>query len=239
LTRSGRDTRFTALAAVALMIGCEATQTSVGVYKPVVSTGLYLEAEDGELSGGFTVGQDPEASNGRYLAPPAGVLSLDQPGAARARYSFNTTLPGEYLIWGRIHSPDAIHNTFWIQVDGAAWYHWRLTTGEIWYWAPFHDNFNYSKPLWFNLAAGAHELLVANSVEGDRLDRFYITADGDTPPGNNTPCHPPHSVQLDGGCAPSCGSQGGNTCGATACMGQRIIPAYDCDICCIVVPGDN
>jgi hypothetical protein len=233
-----RGTRFTALAAALSAIGCDATVTSVGVYKPVLATGLYIEAEDGELSGGFTVGEDPTASNGKFLAPPAGIIALDQPGDARAHYSFTITTPGEYLIWGRIHSPDAIHNTFWIQVDGATWYHWRLTTGEVWFWNPFTDNFNYGVALKFDLTAGAHELLVANSIEGDRLDRFYVTADGDVPPGNDTPCHPPHSVQLDGGCSPSCGSQGGNACGTAACVGRTAIEAYDCDICCVVPPGD-
>src|SRR5262249_34904966 len=149
------------------------------------------------------------------------------------------TSPGEYLIWGRIHSPDAIHNTFWIQVDGATWYQWRLSTGEIWYWAPFHDNFDYSRPLKFDLAAGAHELLIANSVEGDRLDRLYCAADGDPPPANHPPCPPPHSGALDGGCPPSCGSQGGNAGGTVACMGQPITPPYDCVVCCIIPPGDN
>jgi hypothetical protein len=237
LLRLGRDPRGWACAAAALAVGCDATVTSVGSYQPIVTTGFYLEAEDGELSGGFTIGQDPTASNGKFLAPPAGVNALDQPGDARARYVFNITSPGQYLIWGRIHSPDAIHNTFWIQVDGATWYHWRLTTGEIWYWDTFHDNFNYGRSLKFNLAAGSHELLIANSIEGDRLDRLYVTADGDVPPGNDTPCHPPHSVQLDGGCSPSCGSQGGNACGQV-CVGRTIIEAYDCDICCIVPPGD-
>src|SRR5262245_59338357 len=41
---------------------------------------LYLEAEDGILSGGFTIGMDPSASGGRYIEPPAGVTSLNQPG---------------------------------------------------------------------------------------------------------------------------------------------------------------
>jgi len=234
----GQGLRLMVLAAVAAASGCDATVTSLGAYQPMVSTGLYLEAEDGELSGGFTIGQDPSASKGGCIEPPAAITSLDQPGAARARYSFQITTPAQYLIWGRIHSPDALHNTFWIQVDGATWYHWRITTGEVWYWNQFHDNFDYGRPLKFDLAAGPHELLIANSIEGNRLDRLYVTADGDTPPGNDTPCRPPHSVQLDGGCSPSCGSQGGNGCGQMQCMGRTILQAYDCAICCIVPVGD-
>ena len=218
--------------------GCDATVTSIGAYKPLLTTGFYLEAEEGELSGGITIAQDPLASKGQCIEPPAGQASLDQPGPARARYAFNVTTPTQYIIWGRIHSPDASHNTFWIQVDGATWYLWRITTGEVWWWDRFHDNLDYDRPLKFDLTAGPHELLVANAIDGNQLDRMYMTAEGDTPPGNDTPCHPPHSVQLDGGCSRSCGSQGGNQCGQMVCMGHTILPAYDCAVCCIVPEGD-
>jgi hypothetical protein len=233
--RFDRTVRFLALAAVAA-IGCDATVTSVGAWKPVITTGRYLEAEDGELSGGFIVVDDAMASKGRCIAPPAGVASLDQPGQARARYTFEATMPGSYLVWGRIHSPDAVHNTFWIQLDGGDWHHWRITTGDVWWWNPFHDEANYFHPLTFELAAGPHEIVVANSIDGNRLDRMYVTADGDTPPGNEGPCDPPHSVLLDGGCSRSCGSQGGNACGDMVCMGHTILQAYDCAVCCIVPP---
>ena len=214
--------------------GCDATSTSLGAWLPEASTGFYLEAESGQLSGGFTIGKDTLASAGGCLEPPAGPSSLDEPGSARSRYSFDVVTPGIYLIWGRIHSPDVSHNTFWFQLDGARWFIWRVTTGETWHWLPLHENFNYGRPLEFDLAVGSHDLVVANSVEGNRLDRFYLTADGDTPPGNDTPCNPPHSIPLRGNCVPSCGSQGGNRCGAMACQDRTILPAYDCDICCRV-----
>lgn len=227
-----RVVRIAAWTSLALAAGCDATTTSLGAWLPEVSTGFYLEAESGQLSGGFTAGKDTSASAGGCLEPPAGAPSPDEPGAARARYTFDVATGGVYLIWGRIHSPDPTHNSFWFQVDGGTWFIWRITTGEVWYWVPLHEKAKYGTPLEFNLDAGPHQLVVANAVEGNRLDRFYLTADGDTPPGNDTPCNPPHSVQLSGSCVPSCGSQGGNECGAMACQGRTILPAYDCDICC-------
>jgi hypothetical protein len=229
----GRPLRYGSLIAVPALAGCNAAITSVGAWLPEARTGFYLEAESGQLSGGFTIASDPSASAGLCIDPPAGAPSPDQPGSARARYSLEIATPGLYVIWGRIHSPDATHNTFWIQLDAGTWHIWRITTGEVWFWDRFHENFDYGTPLKFDLGTGPHQLLIANSVEGDRLDRMYVTADGDTPSGNDTLCNPPHSVQLDGGCAPSCGSQGGNLCGQVACSGQPILPAYDCDICCI------
>jgi hypothetical protein len=213
--------------------GCDASRTSIGAWIVEASTGFYLEAESGQLAGGFTITSDGAASAGACIEPPAGVASNDEPGTARARYAFDVGTPGVYLVWARIHAPDASHNTFWIQLDGGDWFVWRITTGEDWFWAPLHEDTNYGTPLTFDFSAGPHELVVANAAEGDRLDRFYFTADGDMPPGNDTPCHPPHSVRMNGNCIPSCGSQGGNRCGVTTCKGLTILPAYDCDVCCL------
>ncbi len=238
MKRFGRGTWIAALAPFAAALGCDASVTSLGAYSPLVKTGLYLEAEDGELSGGFTIADDAAASRGRCIVPPPATMSLSEPGAARARYAFDIATRAQYVVWGRIHSPDAVHNTFWFQFDGGTWYQWRITTGEVWWWDRFHDNFQYGTPLKYDFEPGPHELVIANSIDGTRLDRMYITADGDTPPGNDTPCRPPHSVQLDGGCSPSCGSQGGNECGNVQCMGHTILQAYDCEVCCIVPIGD-
>jgi hypothetical protein len=194
---------------------------------------FYLEAEDGLLSGGFTIGMDPTASAGRYIEPPPGVSSLNQPGAAMAQYDISVAAGGTYIIWGRIHGPDVLHNRFWIQVDGGTWYTWRITTGDIWFWDAWHDDVQYGRPLTFVWNAGMHQISIANSADGVRLDRLYITAAGDEPPGNTTMCNPPHSIEVDGGCLPSCGSQGGNLCGVTECGGRPTFYAYDCTVCCV------
>jgi hypothetical protein len=200
------------------------------------SNGFYIEAESGRLSGGFTVGNDPTASGGQFLAPPSGMFSNGQPGSARAIYDIDITNPGTYTIWGRIQSPDTSHNRFWFQVDNDTWYNWYITTGEIWYWNRVHNNVDYYTRLTFELAAGPHQIHIANSTDGVRLDRLYITPDRDIPPGNNSPCRPPDSIQVNGACIPSCGSQGGNQCGVPQCAGARMVPVppYDCQVCCIV-----
>jgi hypothetical protein len=198
--------------------------------------GLYIEAESGQLSGGFTIGNDPTASGGQFIAPPAGMTSDAQPGPARALYEITITTSGTYTIWGRIQSPDTGHNRFWAQVDGESWYLWYITTGEIWYWNRVHNNTDYYTRLTFDLAAGTHQLLLANAADGVRLDRLYLTTGREVPVGNNTMCRPPDSIQVDGGCIPSCGSLLGNKCGAQNCAAGRIVPVpvYDCPICCMV-----
>jgi hypothetical protein len=85
----------------------------------------------------------------------------------------------------------------------------------------------------FTLEEGDHQLVFADAVSGVELDRLYVTADGDQPAGNATPCSPPHSIEVGGQCLASCGAQQGRMCGALACAGRAQIEAYDCDICCM------
>ena len=211
--------------------------------------GLYLEAESAELTSdpnvpdsGYAIIDDPSASGGKYILPPAALVSGDMThGSALAHYHFTLDQAGDYLIWGRIHTPDITSNRLWFQVDGGAWTVWRLTVGSIWYWHPFHNDIQYDNPMHFQLGAGAHELVIANNVPNARLDRLYITSFNDTPPGNTTPCHPPHSIDFGSGdCHPSCGVQAKpnmpTTCDCAAAPMK--FPAYDCTAgqCCFQTP---
>jgi hypothetical protein len=219
---------------VFLLCACEPVVTSVGAWSP--DPNLYLEAEHGALSSGFSVGDDAAASRGRFIAPPEGVVSEAEPGADRAVYAFSLPSAGDYVIWGRLRAPSALHNRFWFQLDGGTWTKWRISVGDIWYWDDFHDDAEYGTPLTFRLAAGPHELELANCVDGVELDRLFLSSNGEVPPGNDTACHPPHSIELEGECLPSCGSQNGTACDEVTCAGREILPAYDCGICCQVEP---
>jgi hypothetical protein len=243
---------FAALAAAWIAGGCDAVVTSVGAWEPrrepdaapdaaadaaepAVERVLYIEAEDGELSGGFTVAPEAGASNGFVLVPPPGAPSDVQPGPARARYAFELRAAGDYLLWGRSYAPGPDNNRFWFQLDGGPWFIWRISTGETWFWDDFHDDREYGRPLVFPLQPGAHELVIASCVEGVQLDRLYVTAEGDEPPGNDTPCDPPHTIEIGADCLPSCGLLDGTACG-DACAGQMLLPAYDCAVCCRIEP---
>ncbi len=230
-------TKLLPIASVAIAALCGCGEVDIlAIDRSKVVSGIYLEAESGVLSGGFTVGSDPSASGGKFIEPPADMASTDQPGPARALYEVNIATAGTYILWGRIQSPDTGHNRFWVQVDGSSWYLWRITTGEIWYWHRIHNNTNYDDPLMFQLAVGAHTLLFANATDNVRLDRLYLTPGREVPPGNNTACRPPDSIQVNGACVPSCGSLGGNSCGVPQCSGAKMVATtvYDCQVCCIV-----
>jgi hypothetical protein len=231
-----------ALATLAALIAlaCGRVETEVGAElspeaapPEPVPVSVYMEAESGRLSG-FTIEHDPAASGGEYILPPPGVESLQVMGAATAEYTFTLSRSGIYILWGRIHAPGAWNNSFWVVMDDGQPYHWPLSTGVIWFWGPVTNGTDYNHPIQYWLAAGSHRLVFHNSAPGVSLDRLYVTVPGDVPPGNDTPCHPPHSIQLaDGGCAPSCGSHGNTTCGA-ACTGLPALGSYDCAVCCFI-----
>ena len=218
---------------------------SGGQPAPEPSNTIYLEAESGLLSveadgvdpppSGFSILNDVSASNGQYIEPPIGTTDA-MPGPARALYRFEVASDGDFLIWGRIYSPSAVQNRFWFQVDGGTWYRWRISTGEIWYWDDFHNNIDYFRELHFQLSAGPHELQIASCTSGAKLDRLYITSEGDEPPGNDTLCEPPNSIELDGECWPSCGSLAtpGMDTTCTGCDGRPMLEGvYDCPVCCV------
>ena len=217
------------------LLGPLACRVDTSVGAEIGAVPLYIEAEDGSLSGGFSIESDPLASGEKFIAPPQ-VQSSNAPGNAAAVYSFRTTSPHDtYVIWGRIHGPGPFpYNSFWVSVDGAAFTQWRLSTGVIWFWGPVTRDTNYGTPIIYPLDAGIHQLVIRNSGPDVGLDRLYIDfAPGHPPPGNNTPCDPPNSIQIDdGGCQPSCGSLLGTACGAQVCEGFVPLPAYDCSVCC-------
>jgi hypothetical protein len=246
-----------ALAGFLALTGCGAIDVSVGAWQPEAEGAslpeagvadaaseaseegtaprvLYLEAESAALSPGFQVLHEPGASGGQLLLPPddTGPSADLMPGSAHAVYGFELTRGGDYVLWGRIRSPDAEHNRLWFSLDGAPFRKWRISVGDIWYWDDLHDDDDYGRALHFALEAGRHELVLAPAVPGVALDRLYLSAEGDAPPGNTTRCLPPHSIELLGECVRSCGAQRGDRCGELDCAGLPLIPAYDCNVCC-------
>jgi hypothetical protein len=219
-------------------LGCEPVDTQVGA--EIASVPVEIEAEDGVLSGGFTVETDPQASGGKFIAPPA-VASIDSPGSATAVYAFRTTAPhGIYVIWGRIHGPGPFpDNSFWVSVDGppSTSTQWRLSTGIVWWWGPITRDTDYGTPIQYPLDAGLHHLFIRNSASDVGLDRLSIqVAPGHIPPGNDKTCDPPNTIELEAGsCSPSCGYLLGTVCGAQACAGFVPLPSYDCIVCCRIL----
>ncbi|HEX3775795.1 MAG TPA: hypothetical protein VHV51_15090 [Polyangiaceae bacterium] len=230
----GRRRACVALVTLNGALACNPRVTTIGsLSRDAASEGRYIEAESGTLSGGFMIEDDSTASGGRFITPQVGIASDGtEPGPARATYDAEADSDGTYLIWARIQAADLSVNRFWFQVDGGAWIKWRITTGNIWFWDQFHDNIDYGTPLPQTLSAGPHQFTIANCVDGVAIDALYYAPDDSKPVGDSTKCDPPNSIDIDGGCQPSCGSLGGMNCGTTECMGLPTVSVYDCSACC-------
>jgi hypothetical protein len=200
----------------------------------VLPDAWYMEAEHGRLSSELAIGSSADASGGRFVVATAPSETSDMPGLGRGLYPFELGQAGDYVLWGRIHAPGADRNRFWIRIDDGAWFLWRISTGDAWHWDDIHDDTDYGSPIVFALEAGPHELEIANAVVEAKLDRFYVTARGDEPPGNTTPCDPPHSIEIAGNCIRSCGSHGNVSCEPDVCAGRLDLAAYDCAVCCLL-----
>ena len=217
-------------APIVLSSACNPHVTEIGEFD--AGLGRYIEAEDGQLSGGFLIGADSTASGGHFIYSNAGATFDSAPGGdAHAQYELTAVTTGTYLIWGRIHGQDIDRNRFWFQVDGGTWTEWRITTGDVWFWDYFHDNVDYGTATTFDLTAGPHTLVIANAADNTGLDRLYYAPDRNKPEGSDTLCNPPHTVQFDGVCNPSCGELSGH-CGGTPCTGLPTFATYDCPACC-------
>lgn len=199
---------------------------------PTLGDAFYLEAEDGELSGDFSVGAAEAASGGEFLVATTDTPG-DEPGTGRARYSFRLEVAGDYVLWGRTRAPDPPHSRYFIRFDDDDFFPWRISTGEAWFWDDVHEDDDYFTPHVFSLGSGLHTLEIGSSQTEAQLDRLYLTSRGDVPPGNDTPCNPPHSIERAGACIPSCGSHGTTTCDEALCAGREALEAFDCTICCL------
>lgn len=224
------DGAFTEVDVPVTPIGGEGGQGSGG------AGGAGDDGAGGELNlpTNFTIGDDADASEGKYIESPAGFTSDAAPGPARASYVFEVPLAKDYVIWGRFYAPSRDHNRLWIKVDDGVWTKLRVTTGETWFWYVFTKEGEFEIPLKYTLTEGDHTLAVASDSDGVRVDRFYVTPilTGDRPAGDDTVCNPPHTIQIGDVCAQSCGMLQGNSCDAAMCAGKTLLPAYDCEVCC-------
>ncbi|HSC88222.1 MAG TPA: hypothetical protein VLC09_13155, partial [Polyangiaceae bacterium] len=195
---------------------------------------FYLEAEAAQLSGDWQIGSSELASGGEYIESTVDVADPTAPGTGVALYEFTIDTPGDYLVWGRTRGPEPTHSRYFVRIDQGAWIPWRISTGDDFWWDDIHRDAAYGEPLVFLLTSGAHTLEFGNSATGALLDRLYVTGRGDVPPGNDSPCSPPHSIRQGSECIRACGTYGNTACGEVECAGRETMAVYDCAVCCVL-----
>ncbi len=192
---------------------CQSGICSAGICEslPALPTSIYLEAESGSLSGSpaFAVSNDAQAAGGKYIAPTAN--SLNSPGPNRATYVVDVAA-GNYVLWGRVIAPNADDDSFWISVDGGSFIRWNnIRQTSVWGWDEVHNTDTGGAVVNFALSEGTHTIVVANREDGVRLDKLYLTANGDVPTGVGADVPPTCDDQVQNG------DETGVDCGGSQC----------------------
>ena len=106
--------------------------------------------------------------------------SLTEPDG-EANYSISIEESGEYVIWGRVFSPDYGLNSFFVEIDEEGDNIWEIQLSSVWIWNLLKIRFT-ADPIIFNLSSGSHTLKIKGREDGTKLDKILITNDMDYEP---------------------------------------------------------
>jgi endo-1,4-beta-xylanase len=153
------------------------------------SNTVWLEAECGARGSLWNVVSSGTASNGSYVTIQAGNNSTGSAPTntnGHINFTFSVT-SGNYIVWGRVITPNANDDSFWIRMDGGSWIMWNsIAPGSSWHWDEVHNSNSGGQVVNFNLSSGSHTLTVAYREDGTQLDKIYITSTGATPSGTGS-----------------------------------------------------
>ncbi len=151
------------------------------------NTTVWLEAECGSLGSLWNIVSDGSASNGAYVTIQSGnnsTANAPTSTSGQISYSFSVTQSGDYIVWGRVITPTADDDSYWVQMDGGSCAIWNgIPTASSWQWDDVHNSHDNTQTVTYSLSAGTHTLTIAFREDGTLLDKIYITALGDTPSG--------------------------------------------------------
>ena len=152
---------------------------------------VWLEAECGTVGSNWNTPSDANASNDEYAAIQDGLNSTSGAPAGtddRISYNFDVAVSGNYIVWGRVISPNSSDDSFWVRMDGGSWINWNNIAPHDpdWQWLEVHDTDNSGTVVSFDLSSGSHTLDIAYREDGTKLDKLYITNSGSAPSGEGS-----------------------------------------------------
>ena len=135
------------------------------------SSGIWLEAECGNIGGLWNIEGDENASNEQYVTIQSGNNSTDSAPASESghlTFTFDIVEDGEYSLFARVICPGPNEDSFWVRMDNGSFDSWNsIASSATWTWAAF--------PSSFNLDTGSHTLTIAYREDGTKLDKLWIT----------------------------------------------------------------
>ena len=142
-------------------------------------TDFWLEAECAAVGSQWTTAGSDTVSGGQA------VVLLDQYSRAtppedipanRIRFTLQNAAAGDYSLFARIDAPSGASDSYWVRVDGGAWYSWSsgIRQGEGFQWNRYPTG-----P--FSLPAGTHFIDFAYREAGTVLDKLHLNQTGKRP----------------------------------------------------------
>ena len=138
---------------------------------------LAQEAEEGLLSGFFTIGSDDQASGGRYVHVAQGwgerFDGLDS--VHKVSYCIDVPAAGTYQILATTYANGASNDSMYLQIDGlpAGGYIWNVEQSAT-YSESYVTDAILGGPIMLNLSAGRHTLAFYLREDDTRLDKFEL-----------------------------------------------------------------
>ncbi|MCO6449946.1 MAG: hypothetical protein J5I90_04065 [Caldilineales bacterium] len=147
---------------------------------PLSCGSLQQEGENGVTYGAFSVGNDPAASNAKFVHVPSGAANSYVTPNDDHRVEFCVYVPqtGAYRLEARTAAANKGSDSFYFRFDNAGYTTWHLPNGS------------YSTSLApgsFTLTAGQHQLTFYVRESGARLDQFRLITIDNTSTATPTP----------------------------------------------------
>jgi hypothetical protein len=146
---------------------------------------IYLEAEKGTVKAPMVAVAAENAINGSYIHTPVGAVNQDNAVTAATQATLGTLtfqidvkVAGTYQVFGRVGSPIATTNSFYIKADAGALQTWQFPqTNDDLIWDKADPVVAAGTPISFNLTAGAHTFEVRQRRGRARIDALILTND--------------------------------------------------------------
>ncbi|CAH0999300.1 hypothetical protein LEM8419_00598 [Neolewinella maritima] len=144
----------------------------------------WLEAECAQVGSRWQRQSTGSASGSQYVVVSGRNSTSAAPAdeaANRVRFTLIGASSGNYRLWARIDAPSGLDDSFWVRVNGGAWYRWYrgIEQGKGFTWNQL--------PLTLPLREGANTVDFAYREDGTRLDKLFLTKGTTIPTGLGNP----------------------------------------------------
>ncbi len=152
------------------------------------NTEMYFEAECGEVGSTWQLLTNAQASGGVYIRTTPGIESIGAPSENASdllRITFTIEEAGPYKLWGRVRTPSANDDSFWVNMDDSPeWVLWNsIPASSDWHWDDVHNSNAGGQAVIYQLEPGEHTLTICFREDGADLDKLFLANNGSVPSG--------------------------------------------------------